>query len=219
MFCWWMYCQMVQLGPVRQRGTRAAIRPCACARCRASTAPGAGASDPSDADCCGRRRCAPWHATSLHRDARHRRRHRNRICRAPGRSACVFITSVCTARAMREGSDAARQAPPGWYAPAARGRAASPSHRENAIISRNFHVVSTCSSGKGGFAGWKAFIARCSITELSLPMGVQHHRLFALRDHLAHDVDGFGFEVVAGVSGDLCCSLVRLRTRPRGGRL
>ena len=40
----------------------------------------------------------------------------------------------------------------------------------NSIISRNFHVVSTCSSGNGGFDGWKAFSARCSITELSLPI-------------------------------------------------
>ena len=40
----------------------------------------------------------------------------------------------------------------------------------NAIISRNFHVVSTCRNGNGGFAGKNAFIARCSITELSLPM-------------------------------------------------
>ena len=42
--------------------------------------------------------------------------------------------------------------------------------RETSIISRNFHVVSTCSSGNGGFDGWNAFIARCSITELSLPI-------------------------------------------------
>ena len=40
----------------------------------------------------------------------------------------------------------------------------------NAIISRNFHVVSMCMNGNGGFAGANAFIARCSITELSLPI-------------------------------------------------
>ena len=38
------------------------------------------------------------------------------------------------------------------------------------IISENFHVVSICIIGKGGFAGWNAFIARCSITEESLPI-------------------------------------------------
>ena len=40
----------------------------------------------------------------------------------------------------------------------------------NAYISRNFHVVSTCSSGNGGLPGWNAFMARCSITEESLPI-------------------------------------------------
>jgi len=40
----------------------------------------------------------------------------------------------------------------------------------NEIISRNFQVVSTCSSGKGGLAGWNAFIARCSMTEESFPI-------------------------------------------------
>jgi hypothetical protein len=37
-------------------------------------------------------------------------------------------------------------------------------------MSRNFQVVSTCSSGNGGGAGKKALRARCSITALSLPM-------------------------------------------------
>jgi hypothetical protein len=40
----------------------------------------------------------------------------------------------------------------------------------NSYICLNFHVVSTCSSGNGGSAGKKAFRARCSITELSLPI-------------------------------------------------
>ena len=40
----------------------------------------------------------------------------------------------------------------------------------NSYISRNFHVVSTCSSGNGGLPGWNAFMARCSITALSLPI-------------------------------------------------
>jgi hypothetical protein len=39
----------------------------------------------------------------------------------------------------------------------------------SAYMSRNFQVVSTCRSGKGGGAGWKALRARCSITLLSLP--------------------------------------------------
>ena len=40
----------------------------------------------------------------------------------------------------------------------------------NAYMSRNFHVVSTCISGNGGFPGANAFIARCSMTALSLPI-------------------------------------------------
>ena len=39
-----------------------------------------------------------------------------------------------------------------------------------AYISLNFQVVSTCSSGNGGTAGWKALRAMCSMTELSFPM-------------------------------------------------
>jgi hypothetical protein len=39
-----------------------------------------------------------------------------------------------------------------------------------AYMSRNFHVVSTCRSGKGGVAGWNALRARCSITDESLPI-------------------------------------------------
>ena len=37
-------------------------------------------------------------------------------------------------------------------------------------IARNFHVVSTCSSGNGGGDGKNALRARCSITAESLPI-------------------------------------------------
>ena len=40
----------------------------------------------------------------------------------------------------------------------------------SSYMSWNFQVVSTCRSGNGGFAGWNAFRARCSITALSLPI-------------------------------------------------
>ena len=40
----------------------------------------------------------------------------------------------------------------------------------NAIISRNFQVVSMCISGNGSLPGWKALRARCRSTELSLPI-------------------------------------------------
>ena len=37
-------------------------------------------------------------------------------------------------------------------------------------IAENFHVVSTWTRGNGGFDGWNAFIAKWSMTELSLPI-------------------------------------------------
>jgi len=40
----------------------------------------------------------------------------------------------------------------------------------SSYIARNFHVVSTCSSGNGGREGKNALRARCSSTELSLPI-------------------------------------------------
>src|ERR1700744_374002 len=40
----------------------------------------------------------------------------------------------------------------------------------SAYMSRNFHVVSTCSSGNGGPDGWNALRAKSSITALSLPI-------------------------------------------------
>ena len=40
----------------------------------------------------------------------------------------------------------------------------------NSIISRNFQVVSTCSSGNGSRPGWNAFCASRSMTAESLPI-------------------------------------------------
>ena len=40
----------------------------------------------------------------------------------------------------------------------------------NVIMSRNFHVVSMCSSGNGGLPGKNALRARCSSTDESLPI-------------------------------------------------
>jgi ribosomal protein L32 len=46
-------------------------------------------------------------------------------------------------------------------------------------MSRNFQVVSTCSSGNGSGAGKKAFFARCSITAAVLADRIEHHRPLA----------------------------------------
>ena len=97
----------------------------------------------------------------------------NAASKRPSSSAClsdsVFITCVwsCEPEAMGE----MPRFTPSWLMWTIRSR---PSLRavssRNAIISRNFQVVSTCSSGNGGFAGWKAFIATCSMTLESLPI-------------------------------------------------
>ena len=63
-----------------------------------------------------------------------------------------------------------------------------------AIMSRNFQVVSTCSSGNGGFAGQNALRARCSSTVEVLADGIEQHRRAELRRGLAEDVDALGFE-------------------------
>ena len=63
------------------------------------------------------------------------------------------------------------RATPSWLIWTRRSR---PSRRavssRKAIISRNFQVVSTCSSGNGSGAGWNALSATCSIAQESLPI-------------------------------------------------
>ena len=63
-------------------------------------------------------------------------------------------------------------------------------HRSRiSYIARNFHVVSTCSSGNGGLAGWNALQRQVQHHRAVLADGVQHHRPLALGDGLADDVD------------------------------
>ena len=61
-------------------------------------------------------------------------------------------------------------------------------------MSRNFQVVSMCSSGNGGLAGQKALRARCSSTVEVLADRIEQHRLAELRRGLAEDVDALGLE-------------------------
>ena len=61
-------------------------------------------------------------------------------------------------------------------------------------MSRNFHVVSMCSSGNGGWAGKNALRARCSSTEESLPIEYSTTGRAAWRGDFAQDVDALGFE-------------------------
>ena len=117
----------------------------------------------------------------------------NRYLSSACRSACVFMTSVWTCRAVRERVDAALHALADWYARSARDRDASPLSR-NAIMSRNFHVVSTCSSGNGGLAGIERLHREVQHHRAVLADRIQHHRLVALRNDLAHDVDALGLQ-------------------------
>src|SRR5690606_22546036 len=83
-------------------------------------------------------------------------------------SAWVFITSVCTVAPWLTGPMPCAR-PSGLVQVRSSTPVSWARRSRNAIISRNFQVVSTCSSGTGGGAGWEAFTCRCSSTELALP--------------------------------------------------
>src|SRR3954447_9763874 len=88
-------------------------------------------------------------------------------------SACfrpwVFHMSVCTADPWVNGLMPSSMHSGFWCTRSSMPSSAAVLSR-NSYICRNFHVVSTWSSGNGGNAGKNAFLARCSITELSLPI-------------------------------------------------
>jgi hypothetical protein len=84
------------------------------------------------------------------------------------RRASVFMTWVWT-EDPEDSSEVPRASPASLtYTSMSKPSRAAISSR-NAIISRNFQVVSTCSSGNGSFAGENAFCATCSKTLESLP--------------------------------------------------
>jgi hypothetical protein len=93
----------------------------------------------------------------------------NRPASSAWRSAWVFITSVWTADPLSIGlTPRASPSRLTWTIKSTPSRTAVSSR--NRAISRNSQVVSTCSRGNGGLPGWKAFIAKCSITDESLPI-------------------------------------------------
>ena len=65
-----------------------------------------------------------------------------------------------------------------------------------AIISLNFHVVSTCSSGKGGFDGIEGLHGEMQHHRRILADRIEHHRPLAFGDDLAHDVDALRLEPI-----------------------
>ena len=159
----------VELGPVGDAGRRASTRRRARACCRGAKAPGAGSSGPRHG---WRERKEKMR--SLARLFSSSRRAPPKAASNLWRSSACFSPSVFQMRV--------------WFGPWSNGlmppairlriavddelacRLPRPCGRGRRIMSRNFHVVSTCISGKGGGAGWKAFRARCSMTEESLPI-------------------------------------------------
>ena len=143
----------VELGPVRDREHAQRLAVASGGRCRSATARAAGASDPTGAGPSGPRRSAPWPATSP--------RHAGRR-RSTGRTCCssmtclrpsVFHMSVCTRRAVVERVDPALDALRVLVHDQLEHRAGPPCRRGTGTSSWNFHVVSTCTSGNGGFDG------------------------------------------------------------------
>ena len=66
---------------------------------------------------------------------------------------------------------------------------------ERDTSSRNFQVVSMCSSGNGSGAGWNAFMRQAHQHGRVLADRVEHHRVLELGRDLADDVDALGFEL------------------------
>ena len=64
----------------------------------------------------------------------------------------------------------------------------------NAIISRNFQVVSTCSKGNGGLPGAKAFCAICSIALEILADRIKHDRIAEFGNGLPQYIDRLRLE-------------------------
>ena len=99
---------------------------------------------------------------------------------AEGRVEAVLLQRLLAAPASSSRRCASREpwsnglmpvATPSWLMWTMRLRPSSLARASrNAIMSRNFQVVSTCRSGKGSGPGWKALRARCSSTSESLPI-------------------------------------------------
>ena len=73
----------------------------------------------------------------------------------------------------------------------------------NSYIARNFHVVSTCSSGNGRLRRVERLQRQVQHHRAVLADRVEHHRLLALGDRLAQDLDALGLEALK-----VCCNAV-----------
>jgi hypothetical protein len=81
----------------------------------------------------------------------------------------VFQRSVCSAEPWSNGL-MPRSTQSGFWCTTRSSPSSSAVRSRNSYIAENFQVVSTWTSGNGGFDGKNALRARCNITELSLPI-------------------------------------------------
>ena len=191
----------VELGPVARSGTRGRSRPGACARCRGSTAPAAGSSDPTGRTRRGRRRSAPWRAPSPRRGARRRCRRRSRIPRS--RRAA----SPTDARCGSPPGASARRDPRAIESSTVRTISRSPSsaarRSRNAMTSGKLWPVSMCSSGNGKRPGAERLLGEPQQDQRILAAREEQGGVAALARDLAQDVDRLGLEPaeVVGIGG------------------
>ena len=158
----------------------------------AARIPAAGSSGPIRGWRCGTRTSAPWRATSPRRAGRRRTPRRSRAASAPA-SAPRSSSRACSSAPWSNGlMPCRRPSSLVWTIRFSPSRATVASR--NAIISRNFQPVSTCSSGNGGLAGVERLHRQMQHHRRILADRIQHHRRAAFRHHLADDVDAFVFQ-------------------------
>ncbi len=158
----------VELGPVRDREHADVLARRACARCRGSTARGAGSSGPT-----GRTRRGTRTSRSLARAFSSSRRAPPMQASKPNSAmASSSVTDWCGLRGSRRvgaGRPGRCGSSPRPSARSAARRARRRARSRKAITSGKLWPVSMCSSGNGKRPGRKAFSASRSSTSESLP--------------------------------------------------
>ncbi len=175
-------------------GRRARARPCGCARCRGSTARGAGSWDPT-----GRSRRGSEKMRSLARA-------RSSSRRAPPKAASKPCSSIASssvvvwrrvarrARAASPRRRARRRSTPARWRRSAAHRAPRRGGRGTRSTSGKLCPVSTCISGNGKPRRPERLLGQAQQHDRVLAAGEQQHRPLELGGDLAHDVDRLGLE-------------------------
>ena len=112
-------------------------------------------------------------------------------------SACfrpsVFHMSVCSAEPWSNGLMPAPR-PSGFWWTSSSMPSSRPSARATRTCAGTSRSCRRAAAGTAAAPGRRPSRARCSMHRAVLADRVQHHRLLALGDHLAHDVDALGLE-------------------------